>query len=178
MAKENSTSNSVCHGGNQSPEESGWTIYFQDFLNTNTNHHPAHYPASSSSHMSPDQSYSVADAASSIADHKLPGDNDRAVMDPNLSCKDHINLFKRRKMIKELLVEDEALEDTASSPVNSPKVSDSTFFSKSSRHHENQIKVNERREMGLVGIESEYKELKKRGLCLVPLCMVLNYLAQ
>ncbi|KAG6607814.1 Vascular-related unknown protein 1, partial [Cucurbita argyrosperma subsp. sororia] len=175
MAKENSTSNSVCHGGDQSPEESGWTIYFQDFLNTN---HPAHYPASSSSHPSPDQSYSVADAASSIADHKLPGDDNRAAMDPNLSCKDPINLFKRRKMIKELLVEDEALEDTASSPVNSPKVSDATFFSKNPRHNENRIKVNERREMGLVGIGNEYKELKKRGLCLVPLCMVMNYLAQ
>ncbi|XP_038899310.1 vascular-related unknown protein 4-like isoform X2 [Benincasa hispida] len=159
MAKENSTNDSLYHGGDPSPEESGWTIYFEDFLNTN---HSSHQPPTSfsSSHFSFDQSYSVADAASSVPDHKLPVDNDEAALDPGFGYKDHINFFKKRKMIKELFVEDEALEDTASSPVNSPK-------------------VDERREMGnFVGMGNDYRELKKRGLCLVPLSMVVNYFAE
>ncbi|KAG6592028.1 Vascular-related unknown protein 1, partial [Cucurbita argyrosperma subsp. sororia] len=133
MAKESSAHTSVCHGGDQSSEESGWTIYFEDFLN---NHHPTNQPPTSFSSfpLSPDQSYPVADAASSVVDHKLLENHDGAAMDPRFSCKDHINLFKKRKMIYELLVDDEALEDTASSPVNSPKVCDSNYFSKNPRH--------------------------------------------
>ncbi|XP_038899309.1 vascular-related unknown protein 4-like isoform X1 [Benincasa hispida] len=180
MAKENSTNDSLYHGGDPSPEESGWTIYFEDFLNTN---HSSHQPPTSfsSSHFSFDQSYSVADAASSVPDHKLPVDNDEAALDPGFGYKDHINFFKKRKMIKELFVEDEALEDTASSPVNSPKVCDSTYFSKNQKHKENlrTPEVDERREMGnFVGMGNDYRELKKRGLCLVPLSMVVNYFAE
>lgn len=121
MAKENSTNNSLYDGEDLSPEESGWTIYFEDFLNTNN---PSHQPPTSfsSSHFSLEQSYSVADAASSVPDYKLPGDKDEAAVDPGSTYKDHINFFKKRKMIKELFVKDEALEDTASSPVSSPKV--------------------------------------------------------
>ena len=41
------------------------------------------------------------------------------------------------------------------------------------------VQVEERREMdNLIGIGNDYTELKKRGLCLVPLSMVLNYLPQ
>ncbi|KAG7024902.1 hypothetical protein SDJN02_13722, partial [Cucurbita argyrosperma subsp. argyrosperma] len=141
MAKESSAHTSVCHGGDQSSEESGWTIYFEDFLN---NHHPTNQPPTSFSSfpLSPDQSYPVADAASSVVDHKLLENHDGAAMDPGFSCKDHINLFKKRKMIYELL-------------------------------------VHERRETGdLIGIGSEYTELKKRGLCLVPFSMILNYMDQ
>lgn len=39
--------------------------------------------------------------------------------------------------------------------------------------------VDERREMGnFIGIGNDYTQLKKRGLCLVPLSMVVNYLAE
>lgn len=41
------------------------------------------------------------------------------------------------------------------------------------------VQVEERKEMGdLIEIGNKYTELKKRGLCLVPLSMVLNYLPQ
>ncbi|KAL0553830.1 hypothetical protein IC582_007734 [Cucumis melo] len=181
MANENSTdNNSLNYHGDESPEDSGWTIYFEDFLNSNnSNSHNQSLTSFSSSHFSLD----VNDAASSIAHHKLPHDhNDQVAVQPEFGYKDddHINVFKKRKMIKELFVKDEALEDTASSPVNSPKVSCSTYFSKN-QDKDNLIvpEVEERKEMGdLIEIGNKYTELKKRGLCLVPLSMVLNYLPQ
>ncbi|KGN58042.2 vascular-related unknown protein 4 [Cucumis sativus] len=183
MANENSTNNnSLNYHGEESPEDSGWTIYFEDFLNTDNpnSHNQSLTSFSASSHFSLD----VTDAASSVAHRKLPHDhNDQVSEQPGFGYKDddHINFFKKRKMIKELFVKDEALEDTASSPVNSPKISGSTYFSKNQKHRDNLIapEVEERREMdNLIGIGNDYTELKKRGLCLVPLSMVLNYLPQ
>ncbi|XP_022139703.1 uncharacterized protein LOC111010550 [Momordica charantia] len=122
MAKSNSTNNSQIScsrgrdrsaDGDRSPEESGWTIYFEDFLNSSDHQQLSSF---SSDGVAPDDQPHVApDAASSVV-----GDNDVAV--PGLSCKVMNGFKKRRMMIKEVFVEDESLEDTASSPVNSPKV--------------------------------------------------------
>ncbi|KAF5181472.1 Serine/threonine-protein kinase/endoribonuclease IRE1 [Thalictrum thalictroides] len=101
--------------------------------------------------------------------------------------------FKKRRT-RDVVAFDDALEDTASSPVNSPKVSDLK---------RQQVYVNPRKKDGninssqgttsvhcsdfqndkdLNGLgssfvrENEYTQLKKRGLCLVPLSMLVNYI--
>lgn len=118
MAKSNSTNNSQIScsrgrdrsdDGDRSPEESGWTIYFEDFLNSSDHQQLSSF---SSDGVAPDDQPHVApDAASSVVGDKV------------------MNGFKKRRMmIKEVFVEDESLEDTASSPVNSPKVWIFFFF--------------------------------------------------
>ena len=97
------------------PEESGWTSYFQEF----------------SQGMMEEQSYSssfaggsslVSDAASCAA-WKFSYQNDHLV-----SCSSVRNISKLPKKLcfkktrAKQISEDDPLEDTASSPVNSPKV--------------------------------------------------------
>lgn len=90
----------------KNPEESGWTTYFEDF---SKGIEPSSYDCSSSL---------LSDAASSAAwkfshhhninNHLLP---------PNLPKK-----LSFKKTRTKQISHDDPLEDTASSPVNSPKV--------------------------------------------------------
>lgn len=84
-----------------SPEESGWTKYLEDFSS-----YKGHDDSSSSFHSSS----LVSDAASSAA-WKNSNNKDLKVPKTLLGFKN-----TRAKII------DDSLEDTASSPVNSPKV--------------------------------------------------------
>jgi hypothetical protein len=88
-----------------SPEESGWTVYFEDFLvNNNQEHMTSRY---CSSRFETSNSV-VSDAASLIGKKKSMVKSSKRLS------------FKKRKTIGALV--DDALEDTASSPLSSPKV--------------------------------------------------------
>ncbi|XP_039131418.1 vascular-related unknown protein 1 isoform X2 [Dioscorea cayenensis subsp. rotundata] len=143
----------------KSSEESGWTWYFEeDFMEKreeDDGNSSASFCLSSSM---------VSDAASYAAwKSSVPVDG----VCQSLS-------FKKRKTIVNL--DDDSLEDTASSPANSPKVSELS----QRRNDDKKDDVSEEKHdvNGLDFIEStnEYTELQKRGLCLVPLSMFLNYI--
>lgn len=100
----------------ESPEESGWTTYFEDFFNNrNIEDQECTMSFTGVDHSS---SSLVSDAASLPA--KKLADNGQAGEFP-MNKSGNKSSFKKRKKIKTALVDD-TLEDTASSPVNSPKV--------------------------------------------------------
>jgi hypothetical protein len=103
---ENSTNSmsKALSSNERSPEESGWTVYFEDFLVNNNNNEEEHSYCSSRFKSSS----LVSDAASLAGKKSLD-----KISSKRLS-------FKKRKTIGALV--DDALEDTASSPVSSPKV--------------------------------------------------------
>ncbi|XP_065862281.1 vascular-related unknown protein 4-like [Euphorbia lathyris] len=155
-------------------EESGWTSYFDDFfVNTTQNNVNVENYSSFSS-----------DAASLVmnnsdANHRISVDN-----------YNFITLKKRKTRGPHHNFPDDALEDTATSPVNSPKVYDQLNKNRKQRDHAFNINSEEKVNMGssrseddddnvglIIGRERESSELQKRGLCLVPLSMVANYFA-
>ena len=106
-------------------EESGWTMYFEDFFAQNNeedhNHDRNEHGSFSYDH---DGSSSLVSDAASLVVKKSAGDHhgEQVVGLPinnNRSFKYSLSFKKRRT--KGALVDD-ALEDTASSPANSPKV--------------------------------------------------------
>ncbi|XXG73239.1 hypothetical protein AAC387_Pa07g2191 [Persea americana] len=163
-----------------SSEESGWTMYFDDFMpsgNEESSASPSGCHRGSSSSL-------VSDAASYAA-WKLQG-SAKPSMAPAASFKKLS--FKKRKT--GAVLEDDSLEDTASSPVNSPKVIDlkqldinpckkdgdidSCEEKEVSRGDCPEPTTDERNELCYAG--NDCTELKKRGLCLVPLSVLVNYL--
>ncbi|KAF8409523.1 hypothetical protein HHK36_005600 [Tetracentron sinense] len=163
-----------------SPEESGWTVYFEDFLSKNRDSGSCSSGLGSSSWVS--------DAASCAACKFSDHDHVFGYSSEN-SCK---KLTLKNNRIREVLGDD-ALEDTASSPVNSPKVSDLKHLDMNPRKkydnidssdqeketmsgHYSEQQTDEKNKLAFNGNDSDCMELKKRGLCLVPLSMLLNYL--
>ncbi|KAI4334108.1 hypothetical protein L6164_018839 [Bauhinia variegata] len=126
-------------------QDSGWTAYFEDLSNN----------------MEDGSSYSlggssmVSDAASCAA-WKFSHSN-HAVSPPNPPKK----LSFKKKRTKHIL-KDDPLEDTASSPVNSPKGKGFTSDDYS------ELPTDDHKNLYCT-------DLKKRGLCLVPLSMLVNY---
>ncbi|KAF3320830.1 hypothetical protein FCM35_KLT14964 [Carex littledalei] len=177
---ERSISNSV-NTSITTSEESSWTTYFEYFLASEEKKRGDSTAATSSSlsllssaendDAAPGNSV-VSDAVSCAAELPLIGGGLAALSG---TCKT-VKVKKRR--VRGLLDED-PLEDTASSPVNSPKVSDLFQLELSSP---NQVSPS-RRDTRMVPKETEIlqgkgeecTELQKRGLCLVPVCMLLNY---
>ncbi|OIW21030.1 hypothetical protein TanjilG_28256 [Lupinus angustifolius] len=143
---------------NESLEESGWTMYFDDFFNNNRNIIEDGGCNSMSFSGVDSSSTSLVSDAASLATQKL-AENFLMSKNGNRSLS-----LKKRKKIRTAFVDD-SLEDTASSPVNSPKEKGNTSEQR-----------DEREELSLNGKDSECTELKKRGLCLVPLSMLANYL--
>ncbi|KAI8552764.1 hypothetical protein RHMOL_Rhmol06G0292800 [Rhododendron molle] len=96
-----------CSSGN---EESTWTFYLEDFLRDNKKEHNGYLY--SSGYGSPNSL--VSDAASSVGKKSADKNGEKRLS------------FERRKKTKWALVDfdghDHALQDTASSPANSPKV--------------------------------------------------------
>ncbi|KAK8265466.1 hypothetical protein V6Z11_D12G179100 [Gossypium hirsutum] len=143
-----------------SVEESGWTAYFEDFSNNN------HQQQQQDSY-----SYSF-DCGSSL------------ISDAATAWK----LFKKTRT-KEIYEEDDSLEDTASSPVNSPKVSDELkpndmnprkredqAHSSLGKETATDIQIEEENKLKFRYGKNDCTELNKRGLCLVPFSMLANYL--
>ncbi|KAL4619258.1 hypothetical protein ACB092_06G067200 [Castanea dentata] len=150
-------------------EESGWTMYFEDLLANNNNE----YSYSSSGLESPSL---VSDAASLAGKRYESIERDGSLAMVKSSSK-RLS-FKKRKA-KGAFVDD-ALEDTASSPVNSPKVCNLAEMDMNAiRNNNTGISQEKSSVSGQIdersGRDSDCTELKKRGLCLVPLSMLVNY---
>ncbi|KAL0908973.1 hypothetical protein M5K25_023489 [Dendrobium thyrsiflorum] len=173
-----------------SGEESGWTSYFEDFLASEKRKATETASTSSCSSSLHEGSSMVSDAASCTAWKPL-----QITGEPRQSFG---KLSLKRKKERRVL-EDDSLEDTASSPVNSPKVGEFSLLDmKARKKSENKVSflilmpdmLNKMagygnykelasegiKEPNYVGIVDECSELRKQGLCLVHLSMFSNYL--
>ncbi|KDP39074.1 hypothetical protein JCGZ_00831 [Jatropha curcas] len=185
-------------------EESGWTMYLEDFFakdnkNNNDNDVNLDHQNCCFSFDDYETSSSLVSDAASLALKKNPDnckyncEQESVGLSLSIANKCYSKLsFKKRKskgIANNSLVDDDALEDTASSPVNSPKVYDMmNQFNKSTKQRHNNMDISlsqakgiisgiaddESRSdhLGFIGRERESTELRKRGLCLVPLSMV------
>lgn len=95
-----------------SSEESGWTTYFDDFFNN-------HVDNKCSMPFSAVASTSLVSDAASLVDKKVV--SAIQVQDFSVNQKSKITSFKKRKDALTAFIDD-ALEDTATSSLNSPKV--------------------------------------------------------
>ncbi|KAK8942111.1 hypothetical protein KSP40_PGU016128 [Platanthera guangdongensis] len=134
-----------------SSQESGWSTYLDDYCG-----HSSFLPGGSSS--------TVSDAASA-AWNPIP-----AAGEPRRSCQK--SKSKKKKGRDQFLV-DNSLEDTASSAVNDnrPKGKIAGYVDCEEQGREG---INELDNVGRV--KDECSGLRARGLCLVPLSMLSNYL--
>ncbi|CAI9088475.1 OLC1v1022810C1 [Oldenlandia corymbosa var. corymbosa] len=186
-----------------SPEESSWTFYMQDFLNDHQNqdhddddkreesttHHHHHYPH---------HDHDVSDAFSSsgkmaCCDILMNTTSSRPALKFITSIASNTKQFSPKKRKPHFgassSVNDLELEDTASSPANSPKVSylNELYFSpdeknkiKALEEGNNIIGRNDTSEGMRLQDEDQINnnnesDLKKKGLCLVPVSMLRNY---
>ena len=106
------------------PEESSWTMYLEDFWLQNNSDY---YQQSSADLISSScESSLISDAGSSVANKKLTDNTHEENFNIRLNIMNNRRCsrlsFKKRKTQEANLVLDDSLEDTASSPVNSPKV--------------------------------------------------------
>ncbi|GLU23580.1 hypothetical protein SLE2022_395730 [Rubroshorea leprosula] len=182
----------ACDGSSHSAEESGWTMYFDDFFANNINCHVdeggRHGEHSClSSYINCDSSSMLSDAASSVAAGKFAvasGNENLIGENPRLgkTCK---RLAFRKRKTKGAFVDDD-LEDTASSPANSPKVFDQPKnFNKDAKQN-NTMNISHDKASSSGHTEERNKvdynerdnddEIKKKGLCQFPLSMIVNYL--
>ncbi|CAN1843701.1 Vascular-related unknown protein 1 [Linum perenne] len=174
-------------------EESGWTGYFEDFC-CDQDADAASMSLCSSSMVSDASSLPAAmnhhninnkKNSSSLPLHQihLYSGNHNAVLPKKLN-------FKNRRARDISSIADDSLEDTASSPVNSPKVvmdfrqieinprmttsggnidPFGTTTSMGNKEEEMRMNYNDNN-------KEECTDLKKKGLCLVPMSMILHYI--
>ncbi|KAH7546662.1 hypothetical protein FEM48_Zijuj01G0225400 [Ziziphus jujuba var. spinosa] len=175
-----SSSTNTRRSYDESPEESSWTMYFDDFLvHTSSTEHGSSSSCGESSSL-------ISDAGSSVA-KKLAAEKAEVVGLTMVDRGCSRLSFKKRKT--KAAVVDDALEDTATSPVNSPKVCNQRQLEIKPKEKGNTLisqergnssgKMDERSDqVGFMERENDCTEteLKKKGLCLVPLSMVVNYL--
>ncbi|KAK7263534.1 hypothetical protein RJT34_31126 [Clitoria ternatea] len=169
-------------------QESGWTSYLEDF---SKGIEPSYCSSLGGSSL-------LSDAASSAAwkfshhNHLLSCSSLRG-NNTNGSTPNPPKKLCFKKARAKQISEDDPLEDTASSPVNSPKVRDlnpSEIISGKvddqlegsmgkglipSEHYSN-LQIDDKHEQKFNGKNIDSTELKKRGLCLVPLSLLVNYL--
>ncbi|KAK4386239.1 Vascular-related protein 1 [Sesamum angolense] len=161
-------------------EESGWTAYLEDFSCSNNG---SFISSSSSPSLVSDAAWNGSDTnnKNNVVNHvrRLNFKNlKKGSNHKRYSCRDDDN---------------DDLEDTASSPVNSPKVSSlkemevnyrrlddvaaGNFLGKRGSWN-NLSEVGGDEKNGKEGVESrKIVELRKRGLCLVPMSALMNYIA-
>ncbi|XP_057540439.1 vascular-related unknown protein 4 isoform X1 [Amaranthus tricolor] len=149
-----------------SSEESSWTFYFEDFL---TCKNDKEFP-----NLSSYDHHDYQASSSMVSDAAKPGNN-------NMVCKNKNFISRNKKSFF-----DEELEDTASSPAHSPKViNDLNKYMKSKdqldyfgtqnvsqEKGESSMNVGGGNEMGFLETQ-----LRRKGLCLVPVSMLLNHLS-
>ncbi|OVA11128.1 hypothetical protein BVC80_1741g125 [Macleaya cordata] len=149
-------------------EESGWTVYFDEFFSNNRQNSASY---SSSSGL---ETPSLVSDAASCAPWKF-SDNSHLIggHQPSNSSKKLRLLNKKKKTSGGVNLDEDALEDTASSPVNSPKRKGISMAD----DHFTELQTEERNQLGFIGRDSNgYTELNKKGLCLVPLSLFVNNL--
>ncbi|KAG9454125.1 hypothetical protein H6P81_007029 [Aristolochia fimbriata] len=206
-------------------EESGWTMYFEDFFLSEENNNNIRDQSSGCSSGLYGSSSLVSDAASCAA-WEVSNHQNGDLGSMQKSCK-KLSFKKKRSRVPR---NDEDLEDTASSPANSPKVCDLKQFhdmnprkgvvhvSETSQFQEemgeeimgeeimgeeimgeeimgeeimgeemgeemgygkppSELQMDGRSNLGFVHQEgNECTQLKKKGLCLVPISMLANYI--
>ncbi|KAE8707320.1 Homeodomain GLABROUS 2 isoform 1 [Hibiscus syriacus] len=175
-----------------SVEESGWTAYFEDFSNNNNHHH--HQLQQQNSYCS-----SFSCGSSLISDAAMTRGDAWKSSSTLTNIDHHHRVFPRKLRFKktraeEISDQDDSLEDTASSPVNSPKVSDDwksinmnprkreneaahSSLGKESAENCSDIHIEEEEnKLNFHDGKKDCTELNKRGLCLVPFSMLVNYL--
>ncbi|KAB5521651.1 hypothetical protein DKX38_025970 [Salix brachista] len=189
-----SSSSNLKTTGRDCSEESGWTMYFDDLFaqNNGDDQDNDQYEQGSFSYDQDGSSSLVSDAASLVL-KKSAGDDhgeEQAVgipIDNKKSFRYSLSFKKRRT--KGALIDD-SLEDTASSPVNSPKVYEGMMINQYRRNTNqkdnmeisldkgsgSRQQVDKRNDFDFLGGGGDNTALKKKGLCLVPLSMVVNYL--
>ncbi|XP_024992065.1 vascular-related unknown protein 1-like [Cynara cardunculus var. scolymus] len=208
-----SMNKSMAESETATAEESGWTSYFEDFMaaqqkdhhqnhsftdhyhhhqnhsfTDHYHHHHHHHHHHQQQHL--DDQPVVSDAVSHVEWNYI--DQSMSGAAPKFPKK--LNLFKKTSRRTREILYDDSLEDTASSPVNSPKVG-------SQQMGFNQIKVDDIIQNSLEkggGFDGHLQlqkredqsremvfdqdnnngntDLRKRGLCLVPLSMLANYI--
>ncbi|CAN4103464.1 unnamed protein product [Withania somnifera] len=172
-------------------EESGWTTYLEDFSMEN-NYNNSLCPNDDEG----DDSFGSPSSLSDSASHALwknCNTNNQAMINsnsPNMSGSPFLKRMNLKKP-RNKKISDPDLEDTASSPVNSPKVSsfkqmdinfrradnnngNFTGFEGGSRQKQ-EMETVERNSTMSFDENTSYMDLKKKGLCLVPLSMLVNY---
>ncbi|GMP54174.1 hypothetical protein CsSME_00019422 [Camellia sinensis var. sinensis] len=169
-------------------EESGWTSYFDDFL-SNQEQEQEQEEQEEEEEDVPEESGSpslVSDAASCAVWKKINNNNQLTACPPISGSISPTTIMPKKLSFKKKrskdISRDDSLEDTASSPANSPKMDlnprkrdDNTKVLGTDFH--SKIKTDERNQMNIDWkINNEYTQLKKRGLCLAPLSMFVNYL--
>ncbi|KAM3395377.1 vascular-related protein 1 isoform X1 [Capsicum galapagoense] len=200
LASKKQQSNSDHNCVAQDQEESGWTTYLEDFSMENNYNRENSICCEDDDDDDSFGSPSLLSDAASHAVWKNFGDtninNNQVVINsnsPNMSTGGspflkRLNLKKPRNK----KISDPDLEDTASSPVNSPKVSSfkqmDINYHRADTKNENFLRFEggsrQAQEMETVERNStryfdeknkSYMDLKKKGLCLVPLSMLVNY---
>ncbi|KAL0928064.1 hypothetical protein M5K25_002300 [Dendrobium thyrsiflorum] len=170
---------SINSSSSSSSLESGWTVYFEEFLASQKEEQKEQKTSSM-----------VSDAASNF-----PGKvTVKSEPEPSVSCK-RISL-KKRKAKGVSFFDDDPLQDTASSPANSPTVSGMGDYLDVNKGKKDDIRSIEGHEkvkdcenceelkrevfdgLGIADGSKELTELKKKGLCLVPLSMLVDFLEQ
>ncbi|CAK8577183.1 unnamed protein product [Lathyrus sativus] len=102
---------------NNSTEESGWTSYFDDFFNNNDdddNLNNINHKCSNSLSLSTSSSL-LSDATSLVGKNALFDQNVEKEVSSNKNGEMGSSFKKRKNIV------DQALEDTATSPLNTPK---------------------------------------------------------
>lgn len=187
-------------------EESGWTAYLQDFSNADRQEDSFCNSSFYGSSM-------VSDAATGAAWKTTIGHHHQQHASLLAACSSiggQPNLPKKLRFKKtrtKEISDDDSLEDTASSPVNSPKVSDLEQVEMNTRraydHHMNSSLGKKKKGGGKASPHHDSDDheqrrddgdddddddeqskmnfddknnLKRRGLCLVPMSMLVNYL--
>ncbi|KAD4981868.1 hypothetical protein R6Q59_001567 [Mikania micrantha] len=197
-----SMSKSMAETDISTAEESGWTAYFEDFIvsqqqqedhnhNHSYDHHHDHYIQDHhiNHHQQQHDQPDLSDAASLVEWNSIP--NSRSGGTPKFAKK--LNVFKKTSRRTRDILYDDSLEDTASSPVNSPKVGSqhmgfnqikvddilNNSLEKASFDGHLQLQKAEDDSSSLRFQENSndgVTDLRKRGLCLVPLSMFVNYI--
>ncbi|WJX50809.1 hypothetical protein P8452_37062 [Trifolium repens] len=143
---------SVSKSPSNSTEESGWTTYFDDFFNKNSDDYDSHKCSSVNNSISTSSSL-LSDATSFVDKNVLSHNEHVEIVNKEFSLNKNCKTGSSSKKRKNIL--DQALEDTATSPpLNSLKEKGNTSRQK-------ELSLNEK--------DSDCTELKKRGLCVVPL---------
>ncbi|KAE8803620.1 hypothetical protein D1007_20461 [Hordeum vulgare] len=175
-----------CSEAEAQPEESSWTDYFVDFMMSEEEKKRQGASYCTFDQDEEEEEGSMISDAASLAPAAVP---DR-----------YKGLKKLKKKVFKALDHDDSLEDTASSPVNSPKVSALSQLEFSPKRRCNITDLAKvagiGNDHGRDGMDCEdadvvmegvrfldqsqrgitpCAELKDKGLCLVPLSMLLNY---
>ncbi|KAJ4917708.1 Uncharacterized protein Rs2_03258 [Raphanus sativus] len=176
---ENSVNNSVkrvrmIHEDEDQKEESSWIIYFGDIDHEEGREETIHYYDSDSS--------MVSDAASPVHTTKINNVVGRKGNSINTNPKKRRTIHQHQEEEKQKGKEEE--EDTASSPSNKTKgfnVLDGAEYN--AKHGKSMDNVTSEEPgclkdtVSKINEEFFLAELKKRGLCVVPLTMLSNFVA-